>query len=100
MNDEMRTDYEGEPMAPEDRTEKEAPPPLVDTISRLEFETLLGGRVFAWIGGFATLLGVVFFMRIAIGEGWLNEETRTVLAAFGSLALFFAGIWLHERKGH
>lgn len=98
MNDETRTDYEGEPMAPNDRSEQEAPP-LVNTITRLEFEKLLGGRIFAWVGGLATLLGVVFFMRIALGEGWLTEEIRTVLAAVGSLALFLAGVWLHERRG-
>jgi uncharacterized membrane protein len=100
MNDEIPTDCEGEPMAPEDRPEEVAPPPLWDPISRLEFEKLLGGRIFAWIGGIATLLGVVFLMRIAIGEGWLNEEIRALMATLGSLALFFAGIWLHERKGH
>ena len=100
MNDEMRIDEQDrEPMAPEDRSEGAAPP-LWDPISRLEFEKLLGGRIFAWVGGLATLLGVVFFMRIAIGEGWLNEEIRTALAALGSLSLFFAGVWLHERKGH
>lgn len=97
MNDETRQDHEGEPMASHDR--RQQAPPLWDPISRIEFEKVLGGRVFAWVGGLATLLGVVFFMRIALGEGWLTEEIRTVLAAVGSLALFFAGIWLHERRG-
>jgi uncharacterized membrane protein len=100
MNNELKQDHAGEPMAPGDRSEQAAPPPLWDPISRIEFEKLLGGRVFAWIGGLATLLGVVFLMRIAIGEGWLTEEIRTVMAAVGSLSLFLAGVWLHERKGH
>jgi uncharacterized membrane protein len=100
MSDELRQDHDGEPMAPEDRADGGSPPPLWDPISRLEFERLLGGRIFAWVGGLATLLGVVFFMRIAIGEGWLTEEIRTVLAAFGSLLLLGAGIWVHERRGH
>lgn len=99
MSDEMRRDQDGEPMAPDDRPEPAGAPPLWDPISRIEFEKLLGGRIFAWIGGIATLLGVVFFMRIALGEGWLTEEARTVMAALGSLSLFFAGIWLHERRG-
>lgn len=108
MNDETqdqtRSDHE-EPTAPEEREEQglwgEAPTaPLWDPISRLEFENLLGGRIFAWIGGIATLLGLVFLMRIAIGEGWVNEEIRTLLATLGSLTLFSAGIWLHERKRH
>ncbi len=99
MNDETRQDQGGGPAAPEERPEQASPPPLWDPISRIEFEKVLGGRVFAWVGGLATLLGVVFFMRIALGEGWLTEEIRTVIAAVGSLVLFFAGVWLHERRG-
>lgn len=77
-----------------------APPaePLF-SLSRIEFEKLLGGRVFAWIGGLAVLLGVVFFMRIAVDHGWLTEEIRTLMAALGSLSLLFAGVWLQERRG-
>lgn len=75
------------------------PPPLWDPISRIQFEKLLGGRVFAWIGGLAILLGVIFFMRMAIDRGVLTEELRATLAALGSLFLLFVGVWLHERRG-
>jgi len=68
-------------------------------MSRIEFERLFGGRVLAWIGGFATLLGIVFLMRSAVDSSWFTEEIRTLLAAFGSLALLVLGVWLHERKG-
>jgi uncharacterized membrane protein len=68
-------------------------------MSRIEFERLFGGRVLAWIGGFATLLGIVFLMRSAVDSSWFTEEVRTLLAAFGSLALLVLGVWLHERKG-
>jgi uncharacterized membrane protein len=69
-------------------------------MSRIEFERLFGGRVLAWIGCIATLLGVVFFLRSAVDSSWFTEEIRTLMAAFGSLSLLFAGVWLHEKKGH
>ncbi len=78
----------------------ENPPPAPSNpMSRIEFERLFGGRVLAWIGGLATLLGIVFLMRSAVDSSWFTEEVRTLLAAFGSLALLLLGFWLHERKG-
>jgi uncharacterized membrane protein len=73
------------------------PPPF--SISRIEFERVFGGRVLAWIGGLATLLGVVFLMRSAVHSSWFTEEVRALLAAVGSLSLLGIGIWLHERRG-
>jgi uncharacterized membrane protein len=70
------------------------------SLSRIEFEKLLGGRVFAWIGGLAVLLGVIFFMRSAVDSSWFTEEIRTVMGALGSFLLLLVGVWLHERKGH
>jgi len=75
------------------------PPASYNPMSRIEFERLFGGRVLAWIGGLATLLGIVFLMRSAVDSSWFTEEVRTLLAAFGSLALLVLGVWLHERKG-
>lgn len=63
------------------------------------FEEVFGGRVLAWIGGLAILIGAVLFMGMAISRGWLDEETRTVIGMLGSLGLLLAGIWLHESKG-
>lgn len=75
------------------------PPPPLGPTSRIEFERLFG-RAIAWIGGFAVLLGVVFFMRSAVDDSWFTEEIRALMAAFGSLSLLAFGVWLHERKGH
>jgi uncharacterized membrane protein len=68
-------------------------------MSRIEFERWFG-RAIAWIGGFAVLLGVVFFMRSAVDDSWFTEEIRALMAALGSLSLLAFGVWLHERKGH
>lgn len=75
------------------------PPPLGNPISRIEFERVFGGRVLAWVGGLATLLGVIFLMRSAVDSSWFTEEVRVLMAAFGSLLLLGLGVWLHERKG-
>jgi uncharacterized membrane protein len=73
------------------------PPPAVrDAVS---FEDLLGGRVLAWLGGVAVVLGVVFFLVMAARRGWIDEPTRVLLALTGSAALLGASLYLHERQG-
>jgi uncharacterized membrane protein len=57
------------------------------------------GRGLAWLGGIATLLGIVLFLALAISHGWIGREARVVLAAVGSAALIAAGTWLHARRG-
>jgi len=78
---------------------RQAPPPSGNPITRIEFERVFGGRVLAWIGGLATLLGVIFLMRSAVDSSWFTEEVRVLMAAFGSLLLLGLGVWLHEKKG-
>jgi uncharacterized membrane protein len=79
---------------------EEQPPGPFNPMSRIEFERLFGGRVLAWIGGLATLLGVIFLMRSAVDSSWFTEGVRALLAAAGSLLLLGLGVWVHERKGH
>jgi uncharacterized membrane protein len=62
-------------------------------------EELLGGRVLAWVGGIAVVIGVVLFVGLAVNRGWIDEPTRIVLAFVGSTALLVGGLVLYERKG-
>jgi uncharacterized membrane protein len=55
--------------------------------------------VLAWVGGSAVLLGVVFFLVMAVSRGWIDEPTRVVLAFLGSSVLVAAGLFLYERQG-
>jgi uncharacterized membrane protein len=66
---------------------------------RESMEDLLGGRVLAWVGGLAVLLGVIFLFAMATSRGWIGEGARVALAAFASTGLIVAGVWLHEHKG-
>lgn len=53
----------------------------------------------AWVGGSAVLLGVVFFLVMAVSRGWIDEPTRVVLAFLGSTVLVAGGLVLYERQG-
>jgi uncharacterized membrane protein len=79
----------------------EWPAPPVERPQRtaFDFEAVFGGRVLAWIGGLAILFGAVLFLGMAISRGWLDEETRTIIAAAISLAALLGGVWLDERRG-
>jgi uncharacterized membrane protein len=65
----------------------------------VDLEALFGGRVLAWVGGIAVFLAAVFFLVMALRNGWIDEPTRVVLAFVGSTLLFVAGVYLHERAG-
>jgi len=67
--------------------------------SEMSLSDLVGGRWLAWIGGVATLLGIVLFLALAISHGWLGREARVALAGAAAGALIAAGIWLHGRRG-
>ena len=66
---------------------------------KISVEDLIGGRVLPWAGAIAVLLGVAFFVAIAIGRGWLGESARIALAYGGSAVLLAAGAWLYEHRG-
>jgi uncharacterized membrane protein len=71
-----------------------------DAVSEVQsFGDLIGGRVLAWLGGAATLLGIVLFLALAISHGWIDHAARVLLAGAASTALMAAGIWLHARRG-
>jgi len=75
------------------------PPVGVRAATPVSFEDVLGGRVLAWVGGIAVVLGVVFFLVMAASRGWIDEPTRVFLALIGSTALLVGSLFLHERKG-
>ncbi len=79
------------------REDEPAPPPRAPRSVALG--DLIGGRVLAWAGGIATLLGIALFLALAISHGWIGEEARVLLAGAVSLGLLGAGTWLHARRG-
>ena len=83
------------------------PPPAVPpseptparVLAETSFEDLLGGRILAWLGGLAIVVGVVLFLVIAVDRGWIGVEARIALAFAGSTVLLAVGLFLYERRG-
>src|SRR4051794_30060191 len=63
-------------------------------------EDLVGGRVLAWVGGLAVLVGIVFLLAIAVSRGWIGEEARTVMAGGAPLRALRlgGGLFGHRRR--
>ena len=64
-----------------------------------DLEEILGGRVLGWVGGVAVTVAAIFFVVMAVRNGWIGEAARMELAFAASTALVGLGIWLYERRG-
>ncbi len=73
-------------------------PPAPPARPRPSLEDLLGGRVLAWAGGLAVLVGIALLLAIAVSNGWIGESARTLLAGTFSLSLIAGGVWVQERR--
>ncbi|MDQ4048095.1 MAG: DUF2339 domain-containing protein [Actinomycetota bacterium] len=78
---------------------KQRHPRLDDVLGGRSVEDLLGGRVLAWVGGLAVLIGVALLFAVGVSRGWIGESARTLIAGAGSAALLALGVWLHEQRG-
>jgi uncharacterized membrane protein len=76
-----------------------ARPGVLDRPLEFDLEELLGGRLLAWLGAVAIVLGIGFFFAMAVSRGWIDEPTRVTLAYVGSTLLLGAGLYLYERQG-
>jgi uncharacterized membrane protein len=83
------------PSPPKPASPKPAAPPK----QPLDLEELLGGRVLGWVGGIAVFIAAVFFVVMAVRNGWLGEAARMELAFAASAALVAVGAWLYEHRG-
>lgn len=81
------------------RTPSPSPPPPSSAAAGQSFEDLVGGRLLAWVGGAAMVLGIVFLFAMAVSNGWVGEGARTAMGGAASAALLAVGTWLHPRKG-
>jgi len=75
-----------------------SPRPFWQDIRREGLEDLVGGRMLAWVGGLAVLLGIAFLFALGVSSGWIDETARVVIGAAGSGGLLALGVWLHESK--
>jgi uncharacterized membrane protein len=79
-----------------------SPQPVVPAAPRKperDLEDVLGGRVLGWVGGVAVVIAAVFFVVMAVHNGWIGVNARMALAFAASTVLVALGIWLYERRG-
>ena len=62
------------------------------------WESILGVKLFAWIGGFAFFLGVVFFVKYAFDNNWITPAMRVVAGAIISMLLIVVSLLPKVRR--
>jgi len=58
----------------------------------------MGVKLFAWVGGLALFLGVVFFVKYSFEHDLIPPELRVALGFLTGLGLLVGGVFLHRRK--
>jgi uncharacterized membrane protein len=71
--------------------------PATRTWSFADLEEQLTGRVLAWVGGAAVVLGAILFLSLAFSRGWIGPPGRVAIAFLAGIVLFGIGAWLLER---
>ncbi|HEY6069863.1 MAG TPA: DUF2339 domain-containing protein, partial [Chthoniobacterales bacterium] len=61
-------------------------------------ESILGVKLFAWIGGFAFFLGIVFFVKYAFENNWITPAMRIVAGAIIGAALIVVSLLPRIRR--
>jgi len=65
---------------------------------RISLEQFMGAKLFAWVGGLALFLGIIFFVKLSIERGWISPELRTAIGFVLGAALVGAGVVIQRRK--
>lgn len=63
-------------------------------------EQFMGVKLFAWVGGLALFLGIVFFIKLSLEKGWISETARITIGFITGLTLVGAGWWINARKAY
>ena len=65
---------------------------------RAALEQFMGAKLFAWVGGLALFLGVLFFVKLSIERGWLPPGLRVAIGFVTGLGLLAGGWSIQRRK--
>jgi len=91
------------PVQPLPTAERPAPPAIKQparpamapaatyTLTRAEWESLIGGKLLNWIGALATIIGIGFFLRYAFQNNWITPTMRVAIGFFIGGGLLVGG---------
>ncbi|MEN3943107.1 DUF2339 domain-containing protein [Prosthecobacter sp. SYSU 5D2] len=88
--------------SPEPLPPKPAPviKPAVIARPEISLEQFLGVKLFAWIGGLALFLGIVFFVKYAFERNLISPALRTIIGFIIGGSLVTTGIVMRRSKDY
>lgn len=76
-----------------------APEPVVaKVVPQPSLEQFMGAKLFAWAGGLALFLGIVFFVKLSLERGWISPPLRVGIGLLTGAVLVIAGLWTHRKE--
>lgn len=78
-----------------------APSPVpTGSLTSASLEQFLGVKLFAWIGGLALFLGILFFVKYAFERNLISPAMRTTIGYLIGSGLVATGVVLQPRKNY
>lgn len=65
--------------------------------SEVTWEQFMGAKLFAWVGGLALFLGIIFFVKLSIERGWISPELRTAIGFAVGTGLLCGGVVMRRQ---
>jgi hypothetical protein len=77
---------------------EKSPPALPKAVIKpaISWEQFLGVKLFAWVGGLALFLGIVFFVKYAFEQNLISPALRTGIGFFIGGGLVLAGVMMRK----
>src|SRR5689334_5208277 len=76
-----------EPPPPEPPAPPTPPPPVRPPKPPFDWESLIGVKLFSWVGGVALVLAALYFLRYSVEQGWLKPWVRATIGLLTGSAL-------------
>lgn len=64
---------------------------------KIDWENLIGVRLFSWLGGITLFIGAALFLQYSVQHNLLSPTTRVAIALLVGAAAVFGGDYLRER---
>ncbi|MEZ5385292.1 MAG: DUF2339 domain-containing protein [Prosthecobacter sp.] len=74
------------------------PRPVAKPQPSINLEQFMGAKLFAWVGGLALFLGIIFFVKLSIERGWISPELRTAIGFVIGAGLVGGGVVMNRRE--
>ena len=79
---------------------KAKPMPAPVAHKPMNLEQFMGVKLFAWVGGLALFLGIVFFVKYAFERNLIPPEVRIAMGFLTGMSLLAGGVVVQKRKAY